>query len=273
MKIHSALTVACLAALALTGCTDSKEAAAPAPTSSPAKKTYQDGQKATVKSVESANTVTVDIDGSTEQVRLLNVVAPSKNNNVPSGSCLIQESTDYLKKKLPAGSEVTLKFDKAQVGTSGYLDAAMYSGDQFINKQVARDGMAATTYTTQNDTFYPEISQAQQDAAKDAVGLYSKDVDCTIPHMIAQAQEKAKSAKDIKDEQQRKIAYQEASTVYNDLNDEVSAPAQWVGSIVTLEPVRQQLEELKTDLGKNYYNKEGVSEADQATASPTGRPQ
>lgn len=265
MKAVRSLACASLAVLALAGCSSATDESSTAPSSS--QKKYENGQKATVKTVDSGNTVTVDIDGVQKQVRLVNVVAPSENNNVPSGTCLIAESKKFLADKLPEGKEVTLKFDPAQIGSSGFLESAVYVGDDFINKDVVGVGMAATTFTTAKDKFYPEISQAQQQAAEDGKGLYSKDVECTIPHQIEQALDEAKSASDIKDEDERKATYRKSSQVYNDLDESISKPATYVGSIVTLDAVRDQMKELRDELGDHYYDEKGETVADKASAS------
>ncbi len=270
MRIYRSLALGALGLLALAGCgASSTEQAAPAPS----KTEYQDGQAAKVVSVQSANSLTVDVDGATEQVRMVNVAAPTENNNEMSGACLIQESADYLKKKLPEGTEITLQFDDAQIGSTGALDAAVYLGDALINADVVGAGMATTTYATAKDEFYSEISQAQQGAAEKKVGLYDPSIDCTIPYQIAQAQQKVKSAGELGEEADRERVYKEASALYNQLSKATQAPAQWVGSIVTLDSVSTQLDDLRGALDKNYYDENGMSEADYASATATtGRP-
>lgn len=272
MKVSPLLVALGVSAVALTGCSSAQESSAPV--SSQAKSHYQDGQKATVKSVDTGNTVTVEIDGKSEQVRLLNVVAPSENNNVLSGSCLVQESKDFLASKLPAGQEVTLNFDDAQVGTSGFLDAAVLVGEDLVNAEVTGAGMAATTFATQKDEFYPQVSEAQQQAAKEGKGIYSTDTECTVPHALKDAIDQVKSAGDKSNEDERKVVYQKASALYNSLDESESAPASYLGSIVTLDAVQKQMEDLRTALGDNYYDETGLSQAEKqsASASATARP-
>ena len=204
----------------------------------------------------------------------MNVVAPSENNNVLSGSCMVQESKDFLASKLPAGQEVTLNFDDAQVGTSGFLDAAVLVGEDLVNAEVTGAGMAATTFATQKDEFYPQVSEAQQQAAKDGKGIYSTDTGCTVPHALKDAIDQVKSAGDKSNEDERKVVYQKASAVYNSLDESESAPASYLGSIVTLDAVQKQMEDLRTALGDNYYDETGLSQAEKqsASASATARP-
>lgn len=271
------------ALLVLTGCGQNDQANSTA-TSSPTI-SYTDGMTATVVSVESANTFTAEIEGVKKQVRLVNVSAPSPNGLALSSDCLVDESKASLAEKLPANSQVTLKFDENQRGKTGYVEAAVYSGDAFINRDMARAGMVATTFSTANDKFYPEISQAQQDAANEGVGLYSRDIKCTIPALIQEqktAVEDAKSwdvntaedapAEDKEKEAERQKIYRDASDFYRELQDQVASPAQWVGSIVTLDSVSKQLTDLEQTLGDDFYLENGISINQQKKAGAQSTP-
>lgn len=267
--------------LALSACGSSTEAT---PEANPTI-TYTDGMTATVVSVESANTFTANIDGVEKEVRLINTAAPSSNGVALSSTCLIDESKTLLAEKLPEGSQVTLNFDESQRGATGYVEAAVYSGDAFINRDMARAGMVATTFTTATDEFYGEISQAQQDAANEGVGLYSKGIECTIPAEIQAHQAKVEdarsweintsadaSAEDQKRVSERETIYQEASAFYTELEEQKAAPAQWVGSIVTLDAVENQLNELRSLLGDDFYPENGTSVNQQKKAEAEATP-
>ncbi|MDO4916993.1 MAG: thermonuclease family protein [Rothia sp. (in: high G+C Gram-positive bacteria)] len=275
MKFLRCVTAVSVATFTLAGCSSSADSTAESAVGSQQGKTsYSDGQKATVKSVDSGNTVAVDINGEQKQVRLINVVAPSKNNNAPSGTCLLRESQKFLAEKLPADKEITLNFDPSQPGTSGFLEAAVYDGDDFINQEVVAAGFAATSFTTQKDKFYPDISKTQQSAAKDGVGLYSTDTDCSIPHKIKSQIEAVNRAKDEPESNEEMKAkhrqvYQIASNYYNELVKAQESPASYVGSIVTLDAVKAQLEDLQKALGDDYFDEHGESVADKASASAT----
>lgn len=246
---------------------------------------YTDGMTATVVSVESANTFTANIDGVEKEVRLLNTAAPSKNGIALSNNCLVDESKALLAEKLPEGSQVTLNFDESQRGATGYVEAAVYAGDAFINRDMARAGMVATTFTTSTDEFYSEISQAQQDAANEGLGLYSKDIECTIPAQI-QAQKAAVEdartwevdmsaeapVEQRQREDERQGIYKDSSVFYRDLEDQTKSPAQWVGSIVTLDAVKAQLDELRSLLGDDFYPMHGTSVNQQKKAEAEATP-
>lgn len=271
-----------LALVSLTACGsgDTAGSTASAPTI-----TYTDGMTATVVSVESANTFTANFDGVEKQVRLINTSSPTDNGVALSSNCLVSESKALLAEKLPEDSQVTLNFDESQRGATGYVEAAVYAGDAFINRDMARAGMVATTFTTATDEFYGEISQAQQDAANEGVGLYSKGTECTIPAEIQAHQAKVEdarsweintsadaSAEDQKRVSERETIYQEASAFYTELEEQKAAPAQWVGSIVTLGAVENQLADLKSLLGDDFYPENGTSVNQQKKAEAEATP-
>lgn len=259
-----------LATVLLTGCSSSESDTTIQPKT---RATYTDGTIGTVQEVKTGNTISVKLGDQVKDVRMLNVVAPTKNNVETSGDCLVDESTKFLVEKLPAGTEVTLNFDPTQTGTSGYIDAAVYVGDDFINKDVVAAGMAATTYSTANDKFYAEISGAQQQAANDKVGLYSPDTECSIAHQIQQQIDAVHAADSNPNADEKKAEYQKISQFYNRLKKDGESAVTWTGSIMTLDATKAKMEELQTALGANYYNEDGQTEAEaQASASATGRP-
>ncbi|MFW0155943.1 thermonuclease family protein [Rothia sp. P6271] len=271
MKITRTFVLSGVALLALSGCSSAAPEAEPSPSSS--KVSYADGVHAKVLSVETANTISVDIDGQTKEVRLLNVVAPTEHNNEFSGSCLIPESTDFLRQKLPEGTEVTLDFDNSRVGSSGYLEAAVYVGDDLINADVVREGFATTTFLSERDEHYAPVSEAQQEAAREGHGIYSKDVECALPHAIQLHIDRVHQANESDDEDARISSYKAASRFYNTLMSTAKSPNTWIGSIVTLDAVKDQLKELKNALGKNYYDLQGKTEQEkQSEANEPVRP-
>lgn len=280
MKRVTPILAVALLSLSACGSGETAGSTASAPTL-----TYTDGMTATVVSVESANTFTASFDGVEKQVRLINTSAPTDNGIALSANCLVEESKALLAEKLPEGSQVTLNFDESQRGATGYVEAAVYADDAFINRDMARAGMVATTFTTSADEFYGEISQAQQDAANEGIGLYSRDIGCTIP---AQIQAQKTAVEDAKSwevdtsaeapleqkqrEAERQTIYQNASELHRSLEDQTKAPAQWVGSIVTLDAVNTQLNELRSLLGDDFYPETGTSVNQQKKAEAEATP-
>lgn len=273
------------AALLVSACGSSGAGEAGSSGATRASITLEDGLKGSVVKVESANTFIADFGGVRKSVRLVNTAAPSHNGVGISQTCLVEESRAVLAEKLPEGTEVTLNFDDNARGSTGYVEAAVYAGDTFINWEMARAGMVATTFATAEDEFYLDISNGQQDAANEGVGLYSKDVECTIPAAVEAQRKAVEDARswdvpeeDTQRQAEREDVYRKASELYNQLNQAQGAPAQWVGSIVTLDAVSKQLEELRSLLGDDLYGTDGTSlnqqkkvEAEQAPVRPGGQ--
>lgn len=249
---------------------------------SPARVKFEDGMTAKVVSVESANTFLADFGGVRKSVRLANTAAPSTTGVARSQTCLVDESRALLSEKLPEGTEISLHFDENARGGTGYVEAAVYVGESFINWDMARAGMVATTFATAQDEFYVDVSNGQQDAANEGVGLYSKDVECSIPAAIEVQRAAVEDAKgwEVADDDNARLAereqvFREASELYNELQNAQAKPSQWVGSIVTLDAVSGQLDNLRGTLGDDLYGTDGISinqqkkaEAEEAPVRP-----
>jgi micrococcal nuclease len=66
---------------------------------------------ATVTKVVDGDTIDVSYDGATHRVRLLNVDTPETVDPQKPVECLGPEASDYLKRRIPAGTEVRLERD------------------------------------------------------------------------------------------------------------------------------------------------------------------
>lgn len=273
MRFAPVAAVIGVSAVVLTGCSNKAEeptTAVPSNfTMSAAPQEFKDDTRGVVKEVKDANTVVLTIDGEDREVRMANVLTPNKRNVDYSGSCLIDEAKAYTEKTLPAGTEVSLKFDPNAVGSSGYVEAAIYKGKDFINKNIVGEGLGVATFISYGDKFYTEVSDAQKVAADEGKGLYSKETDCSIPHMIQEHTDKVKGAGKLSEEEATEV-YRDASEFYNDLQRSTQSPASWEGSFATLTPVSDQLQELMDALGGNYYDPTGVKKSDKESAS--GKP-
>lgn len=252
--------------LALAACGSSGSGDAGVSGAVPSDVVFEDGMTAKVVSVESANTFVADFEGVRKSVRLVNTAAPSENGVARSQTCLLDESKALLVEKLPEGTEVTLQFDENARGGTGYVEAAVFVGESFINWDMARAGMVATTFATAQDEFYVDVSNGQQDAANEGVGLYSKDVECSIPAAIEGQRAAVEDARgwevaddDVARLAERERVFREASELFNELSVAQKAPSQWVGSIVTLDAVSGQLDDLKSVLGDDLYGVDGTS--------------
>lgn len=124
-----------------------------------------------VLSVADGDTITVDIDGVKERVRLIGIDAPELH----PAECFGQESADYAAGLL-AGKRVQLLRDDSQDDRDRYgrlLRYVFLSGEVNVNQTLVKQGFARE-YTYDNPYLYQEaFRRADADAHAAGVGLWS----------------------------------------------------------------------------------------------------
>lgn len=194
------MTALALGALTFTGCGllggSEDEPAETTPTASPS----EDLTSARILSVEDADTIVVDRDGTTLVVNLMNVTTPQAKHDNNDMRCLAEEATDYLTRMLPVGSPVGLTYDTA-LGTGTTLSPAgtattappvtvtagvTLPNGKLVNAEVVRAGYGVATHDG-GSLYYEQVSHAQDEADQKQAGLYSKDVECTLPAQLKTA--------------------------------------------------------------------------------------
>ncbi|MGY1840259.1 MULTISPECIES: thermonuclease family protein [unclassified Modestobacter] len=146
---------------------------------------------ATVTKVVDGDTIDVQYDGETRRVRLLNVDTPESVDPTKPVECLAPEATDYLKGRLPVGTEVRLEHDEETHDRYGRELAAVFLGDDLVNADIARQGLGVALVVGSNSRFYPPVRQAQDEARGAGRGLYASDVTCTVPAQVAALEQTA----------------------------------------------------------------------------------
>lgn len=136
------------------------------------------------------DTLVALIDGEETTVRLLNVDTPETKHPDEEVQCLGPESTAFLTERLPVGTEIDLEYDEERVDRYDRTLAAVYESESLINAEIAAAGLGVPVYFAPNDRFLAEVEEASLDAQKNKVGLFSADVECTLPSQL-QAQSAA----------------------------------------------------------------------------------
>lgn len=127
------------------------------------------------------DTVDVEIDGETERIRLLNIDAPE----IAEPECLAPEASEFLASLIPVGTQVVLEYDVERTDRYNRTLAGIFTVDgTFVNAEVARAGLAIAVVFGENDRFLPEVEQAQAEAQAAGRGMYSAEVDCTLPGRV-----------------------------------------------------------------------------------------
>ncbi|MCZ2821044.1 thermonuclease family protein [Modestobacter sp. VKM Ac-2977] len=146
---------------------------------------------ATVTKVVDGDTIDVRYDGETRRVRLLNVDTPESVDPSKPVECLAPEATQYLKGRLPVGTEVRLEHDEEKYDRYGRELAAVFLGDDLVNADIARQGLGVALVVGSNTQFYPPVRQAHDEAREAGRGLYASDVTCTVPAQVAALEQTA----------------------------------------------------------------------------------
>ena len=138
-----------------------------------------DGEAATVIRVVDGDTIVVLLDGEERRVRLLNVDAPESVRPDWPVECLGPEAADYLRTLLPAGKDVTLRYDVERTDGFGRDLAAVFADTELVNAALARAGLAEALLIPPNDAYYDEVAAAEREARQQGVGLHDPDPDCS----------------------------------------------------------------------------------------------
>ncbi|TRW46406.1 thermonuclease family protein [Georgenia yuyongxinii] len=149
---------------------------------------------ATVTGVVDGDTIDVTYRGKDSRVRLLNVDTPETVDPDEPMQCLGPEATAFLEGMLPPGTRVELQHDKERHDQYGRELAGVFLDDTLVNAQIAREGLGIAVVYPPNDRFYDEVLAAQNEAEATGHGLYSTEIDCTIPAQVAAFEETAEQA-------------------------------------------------------------------------------
>lgn len=143
------------------------------------------GETAVVSRVVDGDTIEVQVNGRAERVQLLGVDAPVAVDPRRSAQCLGPQATVYLSSLLPVGSTVRLEYGAERTTADGRTLAAVFVDlDRLVNAEMARTGLAAVVGG--GDRFAPAVQEAGLQARAARVGLYSPDIACTVPGLVAQ---------------------------------------------------------------------------------------
>jgi micrococcal nuclease len=123
---------------------------------------------ASVIGVTDGDTVTVDLAGSTESLRLIGINSPE------SGECYSEQASARLV-ELVAGQEVTLIGDRSNRDQFGRLLRYVYLGDQFVNETLVREGYAIARRYEPDTAMATVLETAQAAAREEEAGLWAPE--------------------------------------------------------------------------------------------------
>jgi micrococcal nuclease len=140
----------------------------------------------TVVRVIDGDTLVVSINNGDHTIRLLNVDTPeTKDPNQPV-ECLGPQASEYLEGLLPKGTRVKLEFDKERHDQYGRTLAGVFTPNgSLVNAEIAREGLGIPVQFGENHRFLPPVEAAYAEARAAKSGLFSDQVDCTVPAQLA----------------------------------------------------------------------------------------
>ncbi|WP_354244976.1 thermonuclease family protein [Agromyces sp. PvR057] len=152
-------------------------------------------EHATVERVIDGDTVDVRTGDLVTRIRLLNIDTPELAHGGKPAECLAVEATNALNTLLPAGSDVTLDYDVAKVDRYGRTLAAVTNASgQFVEEQLALQGLGARAYFGDNKRFLPAVTEAQQIAESTEAGMWNPALDCTPAALVKSLEQQATKA-------------------------------------------------------------------------------
>ena len=141
----------------------------------------------TVVRVVDGDTLIVSINNGDHTIRLLNVDTPeTKDPNQPV-ECLGPEASKFLEAALPKGTQVRLEFDVERHDKYGRTLAGVFAPDgSLVNAEIAREGLGIPVQFGENRKFLPPVQAAYEEARTAKAGLFSDEIECTLPAQLAE---------------------------------------------------------------------------------------
>lgn len=143
---------------------------------------------ATVTAVESGDTLRVRLDGEERTLHLTNLATPEGDE------CLAAEATAQLAGYAGVDSELRLEVEGEPQATGDLTAAAFLSDGRLLSELMAADGLGWVVSAGKEGAYQWAVRSAQEEARLAAVGLYSTDVDCTIPGQVFSVSDRVEAA-------------------------------------------------------------------------------
>ena len=127
--------------------------------------------EAEVVRVVDGDTIEARVDGSTEDVRYIGVDTPESVKPGTPLECYALRAS-HFNERLVEGETVRLDFDAERRDVYGRLLAYVHLGEQFVNAELIRRGLATTLAIPPNTRFADLFDRLEREASADARGLW-----------------------------------------------------------------------------------------------------
>jgi micrococcal nuclease len=126
-----------------------------------------------VTRVVDGDTIEVDYEGRTEDVRYIGVDTPESVKPDTPVQCYALAAS-HFNEQLVDGERVRLAFDAERRDVYGRLLAYVHLGDTFVNAELVRRGYARTLTIAPNTRFAALFDRLEQAAADEGRGLWAE---------------------------------------------------------------------------------------------------
>lgn len=126
---------------------------------------------ASVLRVVDGDTIEVDLDGQTEDVRYIGVDTPETVKPGSPVECFGKRASEF-NRELVEDQQVTLVLDREERDAYGRLLAYVYVGEQFVNAELVRGGFARTLEIAPNTAKADFLGRLERAASIAGRGLW-----------------------------------------------------------------------------------------------------
>ena len=131
----------------------------------------REGTTADVLRVVDGDTIEVDLDGTTEDVRYIGVDTPETVKPGTPVECFGEQASQY-NHELVEDRAVRLEFDRELRDDYGRLLAYVYVGDEFVNAELVAGGYARTLEIEPNTARAQQLGRLEAEAGTAGRGLW-----------------------------------------------------------------------------------------------------
>jgi micrococcal nuclease len=134
-----------------------------------------DASEAVVAEVVDGDTVTIEVGGQREDVRLLGIDTPETVHPTKPVECYGPEASARTEALLPPGTRVRLERDVEARDQYGRLLAYVYRADDdlFVNQSLVEGGFADVLIIEPNGAYAPQFRAAREAAGRAGQGRWS----------------------------------------------------------------------------------------------------
>ncbi|HTK61249.1 MAG TPA: thermonuclease family protein [Pseudonocardia sp.] len=138
--------------------------------------------QAQVAALVDGDTFDVRFDDQITRVRLGDVDTPTPSSPGQPTACLAAQASAQLSSMIPAGTALTLTYDKDRFGRT--VAQAVTTDGRLVNAEMVRSGLAQEIGDDSGNPTPPAIEAAARDALANKRGMHSADIACTVPGQV-----------------------------------------------------------------------------------------